>query len=469
MRIARAFLLPTLACTLSAQAITELPYSPSLDLTSMDPSVQACQDFYKFSCGNWNKKNPIPADQASWDVYSKLTFDNERLLWGLLEESAKPGPNRTAAQQKIGDYYHACMDLPAIEKAGIAPIQPRLDAIARIQTLADLSRYVTSQNVLGTGYGALFGFGSNQDFENSQNVIAFAERGRLGLPDRDYYTKTDPKSVEIRARYVEHLTRTFGMIGDTPADAAAHAKQVMSIESALAKAELTRVELRDPHKLLHKVTRRDLEALDPSYDWNGFFAAMPIPASAQIVNITEPAYYQELEHQFKTRSIDEWKSLLRWDLVRGSAEALSTPFVQASFDFYGKYLRGTPELQPRWRRCVTRVNRDLGEELGKVFVAKTFSADTKARTLAMTQQIEAAMEEDLKQLPWMSDATREQALRKLHTIVNKIGYPDQLARLQRADGEARRFLRQCRARRQVRNRPRAGQDRQAASIAANGA
>ena len=424
MRFACALLLPTLACTLAAQAITELPYSPSLDLTSMDTSVQACQDFYKFSCGNWIVKNPIPGDQASWDVYAKLTFDNERLLWGLLEEAAKPSPDRTPAQQKIGDYYHACMDLPAIEKAGLTPIQPQLDAIANIKNLADLSRYITQQNVLGVDHGVLFGFGSNQDFENAQDVIAFAARGRLGLPDRDYYTKTDPKSVEIRAKYLEHLTKTFGMLGDTPAEAAAHAKQVMEIETDLAKSELTRVELRDPHKQLHKMTRENFEALDPSYDWKGFFAAMPIPATAQIVNVTEPAYYTELEHEYKTRSIDDWKSFLRWNVIRGNADYLTAAFVQANFDFYGKYLRGTPEMQPRWRKCVTRVNHDLGEELGKVFVAKTFAPDTKARTLAMTQQIEAAMEDDLKQLPWMSDATRKQALLKLHTIVNKIGYPD---------------------------------------------
>jgi putative endopeptidase len=268
----------------------------------------------------------------------------------LLEEAAKPTPDRTPAQQKIGDYYHACMDLPAVEKAGITPIQPQLDAIANIRTLADISRYVTQLNVGGMDHGALFGFGSNQDFENSQDVIAFAERGSLGLPDRDYYTKTDAKSLEIRDKYVEHMTKVFGMLGDTPSDAAAHAKQVMDIETDLAKSELTRVELRDPHKLVHKMTRGNFEAIDPSYDWSGFFSVMPIPASAQIVNVTEPAYYKELEHEYKTRSIDDWKSFLRWNLIRGNSDYLSASFVQTNFDFYGKYLRGTPEQQPRWRK-----------------------------------------------------------------------------------------------------------------------
>ena len=424
MRIAPFVLIPALANILAAQAITQLPYSPSLDLTSMDTTVQACDDFFRFSCGNWIRKNPIPPDQSSWDVYAKLTFDNERLLWGLLEEAAKPATDRTEAQTKIGDYYHACMDLPAIEKAGLTPIQPQLDAIAGIRTLADLSRVVTAQKEAGIDAGALFGFGSNQDFENSQSVIAFAERGRLGLPDRDYYTKTDPKSVEIRAKYVDHVARMFGLLGDSPADAQAHAKQVMSIETDLAKAELTRVEMRDPHKLFHKMTRVQFEALAPAFDWNGFYRAMPIPSGSGVVNVSEPAYYLELQRQLKTRSIEEWKSYLRWNLIRSEANSLSSPFVQAAFDFYSKYLRGVPEMEPRWRKCVRQVDGNLGEELGKVFVAKTFSADTKARTLEMTKAIESAMEDDLKQLPWMSEATRQQALLKLHTIVNKIGYPD---------------------------------------------
>ena len=389
----------------------------------MDTTIQPCQDFYRFSCANWIKKNPIPADQSSWDVYGKLAYDNQRFLWGLLQEAAKPSPNRDASQQKIGGFFNACMDETAINAAGISPIQSALDQIAGIKNLNDLSRVVTAQHVSAFNDGALFGVGSDQDFENSQDVIAFAEDGQLGLPDRDYYTKTDPKSIEIRAKYVEHMKTMFGILGDTPAQAVAHASQVMSLETDLAKSELTRVERRDPHKLLHKLTRVQFESLVPSYDWNSYFTAINLP-DVKIINVMEPAYYQALQLQLKTRSIDDFKSYLRWSLIRGSADFLAAPIAQANFAFYGTYLRGVPKMQPRWRKCVRWVDQDLGEALGQVFVAKTFTPETKARTLAMTKQIEDAMQDELKQLPWMGEATREQALVKLHAIINKIGYPD---------------------------------------------
>ena len=417
------FALLAFAASLAAQPVTQLPYSPSLDLTSMDTSVQPCQDFYRYSCGNWTKQNPIPADQASWDVYGKLAFDNERLLWGILDRAAKGGAGRNESERKIGDFFQACMDEPSVEKAGTQPIDAAMQRIARIRSLADLSKAVTAGHADGTGSGTLFSISGDQDLEDSQSVIAFANRGALGLPDRDYYTKTDAKSVEIRAKYVAHVASVFELLGDAKSAAAAQAKQVMAIETELANSMLTRVEMRDPHKMLHKMDRRQFQALTPSFGWEGLFPALGIE-SAKLVNVTEPAFYQALEKALHVHKIEAWRAFLRWNLIRDASPYLSSVFVNSHFEFYSKYLRGVPQLQPRWRRCVRYTDRDLGELLGQVFVAQTFTPETKARTVAMTKEIELAMENDLKQLPWMGDETRKRALDKLHSIVNKVGYPD---------------------------------------------
>ena len=403
--------------------LASLPYTPSLDPIFLDRSADPCVDFYKFACGNWIKQNPIPADQPRWDVYSKLTNENERYLWGLLEQAAKPAPGRTPNQQKIGDYFNACMDEPAVEKAGIGPLQPELAAIEKLQRISDLPP-VLARLHLASGYiNPLFGFSSNQDFADSSREIAFASASGLGLPDRDYYVKTDAKSQETRTKYVEHIARMFGLLGDNAATAKTEAQTVMAIETALAQASLTRVEKREPHNLFHKFSAAQLAQLTPSFNWQAYWSAAGLHSQSEI-NVTEPKFFQEVEQLLKTRPIADWKMYLRWHLAREESPFLSSAFVHEDFDFNRKYLRGVTEIQPRWKRCVRYVDRDLGEALGQVFVEKTFTADTKARALAMTQQIEKAMEGDLEQLTWMGPDTKKQALAKLHAMVNKIGYPD---------------------------------------------
>jgi endothelin-converting enzyme/putative endopeptidase len=421
----RTPLLPLLfASLLLAQdhPISELPYAPSLDLTSMDRSVDPCTNFYAYSCGNWIKKNPIPPDQARWDVYSKLGQDNELFLWGILVEAAKPTPDRTAEQRQIGDYFAACMDEAAVEKAGAAPLKPALDEIAALRSVADLASFVARRH-MDSHTSMLFGFGSNQDYADASSVIAFASAAGLGLPDRDYYLKTDAKSVETRQKYIEHVQKMLELLGDSAPTAKAGARTVMEIETALAKASLTRVDKRDPYKLYHKLTLKQVEALTPAFRWNRYLPAVGLPSVSQI-NVTEPEFFKQLQKELTSRNLAAWKTYLRWHVAHAQARYLSAPFVQANFDFYSKYLRGVAEQQPRWKRCVQYVDRDLGEALGKVFVEKTFGPDVKQRTLAMTKEIQKAMETDLQQVPWMSDATRKQALEKLHGMVDKIGYPD---------------------------------------------
>ena len=402
--------------------ISALPYTPSLDIPSMDQSVDPCVNFYRYSCGGWIRSNPIPADQPRWNVYMKLHQDNQMFLWGILEEAAKPAPDRNPAQRQIGDYFAACMDEPAVEKAGAKPLKPVLDKIGALKSKSSLAELVAGEH-LAASTQMMFGFGSNQDFADATRVIAFASAGGLGLPDRDYYVKTDAKSEEIRQKYLLHVQKMLELLGDRTEAARAGARTVMAIETALAKASLTRVDKRDPYKLFHKMTRQQLDALTPSLPWERYLAMGGLGAISE-VNVTEPEFFKQLEGQLRSRNLGEWKTYLRWHAVRARARYLSSPFVLANFDFYSKTLRGVTELQPRWKRCVQFVDRDLGEALGKVFVEKTFGPDVKQRALDMTREIQKAMEIDIKQLTWMGNATRKQALEKLHGMVNKIGYPD---------------------------------------------
>jgi putative endopeptidase len=412
-----------ISCAFAQQPLTSLPYTPSLDLKAMDRSVQPCDDFYLYSCGTWIKDNPIPPDQAQWDVYSKLTYENQLFLWGLLLDAGKTTAARTPNQQKIGDLFHACMDESAVEKAGAAPLNADLQQVADLKSLDALPALLAHQHLTLYASSMLFNFGSNQDYADSSSVIGYADAGGLGLPDRDYYTKTDAKSEEIRQRYLAHMAQMFRLLGDSPEQGAAEAKAVMRIETALAQASLTRVERRDPYKLFHKMSRAELQALTPSFRWNEYFAALPAPAFTK-VNVAQPAFYRALEVQLKSDSLDDLKAYMRWHLVHAKARFLSSPFVQADFDFSIKYLRGVTAIQPRWKRCVQLVDHTLGEALGQVFVEKTFAPETKARTLAMTKEIEAAMKTEIENLPWMSPATKKQALLKLRGVVDKIGYPD---------------------------------------------
>ncbi len=425
---AACFVAPSFTAASSQQAVAapsvkplqEMPYSPSLDLTSMDRSADPCVDFYKFTCGGWQKKNPIPPDQASWSVYAKLANENQQFLWGILETDAK-ATNRTPVQQKVGDYYEACMNTSAIDAAGLKPVEPGFAHIDSLNTREDLIAAITPMHHLEPG-SFFFGSSTGQDAVDSSLMIVELHAGGLGLPDRDYYLKTDPHSVELRQKYLDYVKQILGLSGEPGEKEKADADSIMRIETALAKASLTRVERRDPHKTYHLMTIAELSQLTPSIQWAHYFAVQGAPGVAKL-NVSQPEFMKAVQSELSTEPLEALKAYLRFHLISASAPYLAHNIEQANFDFYSKTLRGVAVEPPRWKTCVRAVDRNLGEALGQEFVARTFSPHMKAQTQLMTEQIETAMGEEIKNLDWMSPETKIEALRKLHAIRNKIGYP----------------------------------------------
>jgi endothelin-converting enzyme/putative endopeptidase len=406
-------------CFANAQQPGAAKYTPALDVSAMDRNIDPCVDFFAYSCGGWIKNNPIPPDQSSWDTYSKMQDENLSRLRGILEAAAAPDAKRNATDQKIGDYYASCTDEKAIDAKGAAPLKPALERIAKISSkaeIADVAAAMIDDNVL-------FRFDSIQDFRDANQVIADTDQGGLGLPDRDYYTKDDAKSVELRKGYFAHVQKMFELLGDKPAAAAAAAQTVMRIETALAKGSMTRVERRDPKSLDHKMTSAELEKISPEFHWQVYFAKVGMPSLSSL-NVASPGFFKAMNETLEKESLADWKTYLRWHLVHADAANLSAAFLNENFAFYGKTLRGQQELKPRWKRCTEYVDDYLGEALGQAYVQKYFGPDAKQQALKIVKEIQAAMEQDINGLPWMSAATKQQALAKLHGMANKIGYPE---------------------------------------------
>ena len=418
-----AVVLLALSVLAADRPFTELPYTPGLDPAAMDRSVDPCVDFYAYSCGGWQRRNPIPPDQTSWSVYGKTATENFQFLWGLLETAAaRPDAERTPAERKVGDFFHACMDEKAVDAAGAKPIAADLAAIDALGSKAGMASLVARLHLTVDG-GMLFGFGSEQSFENSEEVVAWVLAGGLGLPDRDYYVKDDARSKEIREKYLAHVADSLRLSGMRATKAAEGARTVMRIETALAKASLTKVEKRDPKRIWHRTPTESLVQGSTAFRWADYLAGSGAPASPW-VNVTEPAFLAELDRQLAAQPLSAWKTYLRWHRVRATSPYLSAPFQKASFAFYAATLRGAKELAPRWKRCVRWTDADLGEALGQVFVAKVFPPSVKADADAMVKFVQAAMARRIDALDWMAPETKRAAHEKLAAMKNKIGYPE---------------------------------------------
>jgi putative endopeptidase len=403
----------------AAQPAAELRvFDPSLIDTVADP----CDNFYKFACNGWLRRNPLPPDQISYGRYTELDELNRVHLRQILEQAAVVSPSRTPNEQKIGDEYASCMDTAAIDQAGITPLQTELDRIATLKSNGELAPLLGHLHAFGVN--AFFAMNSTQDFADASQVVSFYGGGGLGLPERDYYTRTDSKSVEQRMQYVEHVARMFALTGEPEVQARKDAQTVLAIETRLARASLTITEQRDPQNLNHPTDVASFGKELTHFSLSDYVAAAHAPASGRMID-GEPKFFAEFNALLADTPVDQIRIYLRWHLLHAFAgTSMPKSFDDESWHFYAHILNGAETQQERWKLCTSRVDREMGEALGQVYVARYFPPDAKQRALEMTLAIEQAMDKDIDTLDWMSAATKIQAKEKLHTVMNKIGYPD---------------------------------------------
>jgi putative endopeptidase len=399
--------------SMAASGQTSADGKSGFDPQWIDKSVGACHNFYQFVCGKWLKSNAIPKDQSGWGRFSELIDRNQQVLRTILEKS---GPDT-----KIGAYYGACMDTARIDRAGVAVLEPERQRIAAVHDAGSLAAEVALLHARGVN--VFFNFSSGQDFKNATEVTAQADQGGLGLPDRDYYFRDDAKSKEIRQQYVAHVRKVFEILGDAPEVASRQADNVMAIETALAKGSQDNIARRDPANVYHRITREQWFQLAPHFAFETYLKATPAPSIADL-NVVSPDFFKAVDGVLAEPQYDNLRSYFTYQLVTADSRMLPSALDKETFDFYGKILTGQQEQKPRWKRCVTAVDGQLGEELGKAYVERTFGEEGKMRTLQMVHALEEAMAGDINSLDWMDAATKTKAREKLHAITNKIGYPD---------------------------------------------
>ncbi len=415
--------IPAICQIVPAPTPTKSPELRVFDGSLVDKTVDPCENFYRYSCNGWFKRNPLPADETSYGRFTELAELNRLHLKQILEQTALADHmKRNANTAKIGDEYASCMDTTSINKLGLSPLFPELDKIAALKSAADLP--VLLAHLHSIGVNAFFGLGSNQDYADATSMISFYGAGGLGLPERDFYTRTDAKSLETRQQYKDHVRRIFALAGEPDAQATQDADTVMAIETRLAKASLTITELRDPKNLNHPTDVAGFAKELTHFSLADYVTAAHAPRAGK-ANDTEPKFFAEFNALIADTPIDQIKAYLRWHLLHAYAgTSLPESFDQENWSFYSHTLNGAEKQQERWKRCTSRVDRELGEALGQEYVARYFPPAEKRQALEMTLAIEQTMDKDIDSLDWMGSATKIEAKEKLHTVMNKIGYPE---------------------------------------------
>lgn len=420
-----ALIIVLLACSQAYSQTLSSNRGRGIILENMDTSVDPSVDFYAYANGGWIKNNPVPPEYSRWGSFDQIAEDNRIILKAILEEaSATTNAPKGSNMQKIGDLFYSAMNVDEIEKAGYSPLQKDFDRIAGIYSKEDLLKTMSYMHSFYVS--SAFSMYAGQDDKSSQDVVLNVNQSGLGLPDRDYYFKEDPKSKKIREEYVSYITKMFELLGDDPATAKANADIVFKLETRYANSSKTRVERRDPVKNYNKFTIEELQALMPDFNWDTYLAGVGINKSSLTkgIIVSNPAFMIEVNKMMTDVPLDEWKTLLRWKLINNAAGALSSPFRNANFYFYETVLSGVTEQEPRWKIAQGMVSGAMGEALGQLYIEKKFSPESKERMLKMVGNIREALGERIKQLDWMSDATKQKALEKLGTFKVKIGYPD---------------------------------------------
>ena len=419
-----ATIFPGAAAQTAAVATQESdPTLPApLDKRFLDTSADPCVDFAKYSCGNFSKLYPIPADRSNFGTGALVGEHTRFELHSLLQKVEADSPSRTASEQKVGDYYASCMNTDAIEAEGLKPLQPELDRIAALKDKSGLTPLLAHFQLINVG--AFFNYGEQQDFKDARKQIAAVDQGGLGLPERDYYLRTGDAAEKTRQQYVQHVAAMLKLLGESDSASTSDAQKIMQLETALAKVSMDITSQRDPKNVYHLMSVADLTALAPDIAWPSFFTDTGAPPVSEL-NVTNPDFFKGLHALLQSTDLDTIKTYLRWQLINGvPSVVLPKALDEEDFKFFGQQLRGQPQQQARWKRCSSATDGALGEALGQIYVKAFFSPESKARTLQMVKDIEDAMDREIDTLTWMSPETKTKAKAKLHQVADKIGYPD---------------------------------------------